>query len=164
MMITSLRLLNAMAWCMPRHVDRITAITLLVVPCLLFGLPDLAADCVNWCTYCEALCTKYRSQWADKAALNHSDSCAQVQVAGQYPGNIANILSTNTVCNSIVHVVDQVRGFSTMKSISNHIMFTPLGSNFLPGKYHATLQAVLCHLTSIVLSGYLQQETGSLRF
>lgn len=53
-----------------------------------------------------------------KAALNHSDSCAQVQVAGQYPGNIANILSTNTVCNSIVHVVDQVRGFSTMKSIS----------------------------------------------
>ena len=34
--------------------------------------------------------------------------CAQVQVAGQYPGNIANILSTNTVCNSIVHVVDQV--------------------------------------------------------
>ncbi len=33
----------------------------------------------------------------------------QVQVAGQYPNNIANILSSTSVCNSIVHVVDQVR-------------------------------------------------------
>lgn len=40
----------------------------------------------------------------------------------------------------------------------NHILFTPFGSDFLPGKYHATLQAVLCHLTSIVLSGYLQHK------
>ncbi|BDA48212.1 Uncharacterized protein sll1483 at N-terminal half [Coccomyxa sp. Obi] len=31
-----------------------------------------------------------------------------VQVAGQYPGNKANILRSTSVCNSIVHVVDQV--------------------------------------------------------
>lgn len=31
-------------------------------------------------------------------------------MAGQYPGNIANVLSSTTVCNSIVHVIDQVCG------------------------------------------------------
>ncbi|CAL8466019.1 g5555 [Coccomyxa elongata] len=36
------------------------------------------------------------------------DGTAKVQVAGQYPGNKANILSSTSVCNSIVHVVDQV--------------------------------------------------------
>lgn len=34
--------------------------------------------------------------------------CVQVQVSGNYPGNTANILSNNTVCNSVVYVVDRV--------------------------------------------------------
>ena len=33
---------------------------------------------------------------------------AQVQISGMFPGNTANILNTTTLCNSIVHVVDQV--------------------------------------------------------
>ena len=34
--------------------------------------------------------------------------CVQVQVAGQYPNNTANILNATTICNSRVYIVDKV--------------------------------------------------------